>query len=60
MARRIYDVVLLADGQRVAIVVDDGEVTCARLSRSRLTPEAAEELAQRMRDGDFDTTGEDQ
>lgn len=52
--RMVYDIRLMADGQAVSFIVEDGAITAVHLSKKRLTPEAIEELAIRVREAEFD------
>lgn len=54
MERIVYDIRLMADGQDVSFIVEDGAITSVHLSKKRLTPEAIEELAIRVREAEFD------
>ena len=39
MERIVYDIRLMADGQDVSFIVEDGAITSVHLSKKRLTPE---------------------
>lgn len=60
MSRVVRDFRLMADGQRVAAVVEDGMVVSVHLERRRLSAEAVEELAARVRDAEFDSLGDEE